>query len=329
LAVVWLSRVGYADDAAADVGRRADRECPVVIRLSKQLFDDLTRDEINTTMPVDRVVMGTRSVGTSEAKARVDIRLEPVQGQARFSLDVSGRITAATVALSRPVRVHCSSSSDFCGSATIEFDGLKFHVPDGQVTAEADVTVDQIATRRRGLLGRLIHRIAQREVEKRRPRAVALLERDTEAGVTEEFDLALDALEKKLQDVTPVEKTLHLVFPETRTWTYQLSTTSDYLQAGFGPTDSVIPPLPSRGDQPMRSAIELWVRAPAGFASLENLTSLWDSAQDVLAENLAEGEDAAPRVIKSAHVSRCEAWLVFDLHTASTKADFAVAGGSL
>jgi hypothetical protein len=299
-------------------------ETKVVVRISKQLFDDLVKDTIEERTPIDQFALGARSIGVAETSAQFRITLEPLAEEAKFLIQVTGQARASTVAHTRPVQVRSGSRTDFEGHAFVHYDGWEFHVPDGEVTASSEMWLEQITPRRRGLVGRLIRRIASRSVDRKRPQALNLLRETTKARVGESFDQSLDELERELQQVTPLEQTVNLLFPETKSWVCHLSTTTDYLQAGVGPKDSVVPELPQRGDRPMQAAVELWVRLPADAPKLDGLALLWNGAQRVLNGLSQDNESTAPDEIHAVEAIKVGPWWVFDLHTATTRTGTAV-----
>jgi hypothetical protein len=150
--------------------------------------------------------------------------------------------------------------------------------------------------------------------------AHAVLRKDTETGVSNRFDAALIELQEELQKATPLKETVNLLFPETRSWVHQVSTTTDYLQAGMGPKEAVVPELPRRSDTPMQAAVELWVRLPADDPRLDRVSRLWNGAQRALNGMRQDGTAAKTNGIDTVEAVRVGSWWVFDLHTASTRA---------
>jgi hypothetical protein len=150
---------------------------------------------------MDQFALGARSIGFAETSARFRITLEPLEEKARFLIQVTGQARASTVAHTRPVQVRSGSRTDFEGHAFVHYDGWEFRVPGGEVTASSEMWLGHIASRRRGLVGRLIRRIAPRSVDRKRPQALNLLRETTKARVAESFDQSLDELERELQQV--------------------------------------------------------------------------------------------------------------------------------
>ena len=75
--------------------------------------------------------------------------------------------------------------------------------------------IGRIASTRRGLIGRIAVRIARQRVARMRPVATAIVERDTREMIRAEFDQLADELITELNQTTPVEETIMVLYPET------------------------------------------------------------------------------------------------------------------
>jgi len=304
----------------------APREADVVVRISKQLFDDLVEDAIVDETPIDKFALGARSIGTAKSTAQFRIHLKPMDTQARFRIEVTGETETATVAHSRSVQVPVDSQTNFEGHAYVDYDGWVFDVADGDISAESDIWMGEAQTSRRGVVGRVVRRIAARRSQQRRPQALWQLREETKTAVTDRFNESLRELEKELQQATPLEKTVRLLFPQTRDWVFRPSTTPDFLQTVVGPEQSFAPQIPKRGDEPMQAAIELWVRLPVDDPRVKTVATIWNAAQQML--NTFPQDEALPAAgqISAVKAVRVDDWWVFDLHTASTLPKPEVAG---
>jgi hypothetical protein len=93
-------------------------------------------------------------------------------------------------------------------------------------------------------------------------------------------DLA-ERIVTRLDQATPVEKSLTRLFPETREWVFQMSTHPQYLQAAFGPRGTAVPVLPENPGHLKDVRMELWLHTTTKEA--QDLARL---SKEPLARNL-------------------------------------------
>lgn len=65
----------------------------------------------------------------------------------------------------------------------------------------------------------------------------------------------------KLNRTTPVEQSLHRLFPETTDWGFQMSEDAEFLQAAYGPEGAAAPVLPENPGRRKDVRLELWLRS--------------------------------------------------------------------
>jgi hypothetical protein len=65
----------------------------------------------------------------------------------------------------------------------------------------------------------------------------------------------------KLDQTTPVEKSLNRLFPSTRDWVFQMSTDPRFMQAAYGPRGAKVPVLPENPAHLKDVRLEMWVHS--------------------------------------------------------------------
>jgi hypothetical protein len=206
---------GASPSAAEEQNATEDQsanQMEFVIRISQQFFDDLVKDTVEDRTPINQFALGAHSVGTADTSARFHIILEPMKDRAEFLIRVTGQTQTSTVAQKRSVQIQVGSQTDFDGRAIVEYDGLKFTVPDGEVTANSNMWFEQVSSTRRRRVGRLFRRIVLRSANDSKPEALAMLNEQAEAGVSARFDEALDAFDKKLTKSFPLNEPCNCCF---------------------------------------------------------------------------------------------------------------------
>jgi hypothetical protein len=69
----------------------------MILRVSEEYLHELFVMDIDKTMPINRVVLGTRARGTSHTVGKADVDTKPDQNDAAFYVRIRGVSTARTV----------------------------------------------------------------------------------------------------------------------------------------------------------------------------------------------------------------------------------------
>jgi hypothetical protein len=99
------------------------------------------------------------------------------------------------------------------------------------------------------------------------------------------------------------------MFPETKTWVYDLSTTDEYIQASAGPEGFRFPELPNRGEDRQRDPVELWIRTGNAKVNSEVL-GMWNIAQGLLRTFVPQGVDVPESLRGQAVAEQVQNWVV-------------------
>ena len=291
-------------------------EHDLVLRVTKQHFDDLTRDEFHETVPVERQFLLARVSGTAHVEGRVKVEMETDEDEAVFLVTLDGEVRTTTVSSARSLRIHSSGTTTYHAQKRVLFDGVAYRGQPTTVSLTHDSHVGQIASTRRGILGRLVVRIAQRIVPKMAPEVSRTVEREARTLIRNEFDQIAGELIVELNKTTPIEETIMRLFPETETWVYDLSTTDQYIQAGVGPKGLRFPELPKRAEGRRHDPVELWIRTEDAKARADVL-KMWSVAQEVLATIAPENADLPEPIRGQATAEQVGDWVVITIGKAS------------
>ena len=306
VATSGVGRGPRSASAATDASEPAP-EHAVVLRVTREHFDQMTRDEFRETVPIERQVLSAWVSGTSVIKGRVWIEMTADEDEAVFTVVLEGKATTTSVSSVRSIRVHGGGEAAFHAEKRVHFDGVAYRGEPARVSLAGVPRVTCIESTRRGLLGRLAVRIARRQVAKMQPAAAQILEEDARQELRSEFDRLGEELIAKLNETTPLEETIQLMFPETKDWIYDLSTTEEHIQVSVGPRGYRFPQLPPR-DQ--HAPVELWVRVAGGSVDPE-ASRVWNAAQHLVRSFLAGmAGDAASG--KDTTIDRVGDWVVIE-----------------
>ena len=139
-------------------------------------------------------------------------------------------------------------------------------------------------SRRLAFLAFWVELIATPKIKRQEPIFAEAAYEDGKAKLIAAFDEEVEKALKDLNEVSPLEKTVNTLFPETKDWILYPLTTPSHLLIGIGPKDRKLPTLPvtDKTDAP----IELWMRTKAETAAMILVMKLWKDANQQLGEML-------------------------------------------
>jgi len=265
-------------DAPAQPGMAAKDGAPevnVVLRISRKFIAELTTKKFQRTDPVYLCVLDSPITGTAWTDATFSVQFDTSTKESAFVLQLQGSTTSATVAERTWLQVFGSGQMDFTVSKRVTFDGKKYRGQPSTVDASLCSSVDGIATPP-GLIGWIIQLIAAPEVRRQQPFVAEVAYEDGRAKLTDGFDQEAIKLLDQLNQVSPLQETVATLFPETRDWTFYLSTTPTHLIIGTGPPERLVPELPVTSQT--QAPIELWIRGKQETQGMLKVLKLWQDA---------------------------------------------------
>ncbi|HYV39555.1 MAG TPA: hypothetical protein VE988_27960, partial [Gemmataceae bacterium] len=260
-------------------------EVNVVLRISRKFIAELTTKKLQRTDPVHLQINDDMLDGQAYTDATFSVQFDANTQESVFFLELKGTTTSATVSDRPYVRVLGSGRMNFTVRKRVNFDGLKYQGKPTTVDATLMACVDRVQTPR-GLFGLIIQWIAMPRIRESQPLIAQVAFDDGKTKLTQTFDAEADKLLGQLNQVSPLEKTVQTLFPETRDWIYYLSTTPTHLIVGAGPRGRRVPELPVTENT--NAPIEMWMRTKGETAAMVTVLKLWKDAGKQLQSLLPE-----------------------------------------
>jgi hypothetical protein len=253
-----------------------DGEIQAVIRISKQLMEDLVaRREIIADVPFYARVMGFDCHGVAHGTARLSVDVQTAGGSATIIVDAHGTAHTCVTGVHAPIVVLGSAGAPFASRSFVRFSGRKLTLLETIPRVEIHAELDGIQTRRGGVVGRALGRLALPIGECLLPRAEAEATPIAETILKNLVNEVAELIIEKLNETNPVEKTMFRLFPERKDWEFQLSGDSQFLQAAYGPRNSRVPVLPEHPSRLKDARVELWLHSTTKEAqALAKLTKV-------------------------------------------------------
>jgi hypothetical protein len=256
-------------------GKDGAAEVNVVLRISRKLLTELTTKRFQNADPVHLCVLDSDIVGTAWTDALFSIQFDSSAKESAFVLELKGSTFSKTVSEQPLVEVFGSAQLNFNVRKRVTFDGMKYHSNPSEVDAVFNSQVDDIVTPH-GLIGWIIKLIAAKKVRQRQPLVAAVAFDDAKSKLVERFDLETARLIDGLNQVSPLQETVKVLYPETNDWIFYLSTTPTHLIVGFGPRNRRLPELPVT--EKTNAPIEMWIRSKEETQAMLRIFQIWKSA---------------------------------------------------
>ena len=296
-------------------------EIKAVARISKELIQDVAgRKEIVAAIPYcNEKVLGFRCQGVINGRAKLSVDMKTGQGESTFIIDSQGTAETYAWGVRGPVVAMGPAWGPFTTRTWVRFDGRRFY-PDanramgggawgGGARGRATWGSGRACCRPFGPSGGTSPNTA--------PEAEA-----TPIGekILKNFVDGLgDKIVTKLNQTTPIEKSLNRLFPDASDWVFQLSTDSEFIQAAYGPRVSEVPVLPKNPGQLKDVRVELWLRSTTKEAqALEALTKR-PLAKELVKKYIEATLPELAALSKERTVTAVGPWLVLSIGAPETE----------
>jgi hypothetical protein len=261
LFAVWASFL-LSQPARGQAPPPQQGEIKAVVRISKALIDDVVaRKEIVAAVPYDAIVLGFRCQGVIDGRANLSVDITTAKDEATFVVNGQGTATTFARGVCGPIVAMGPGWGPFITRTVLHFDGRKFTaeetVPWAQVHGELEIVEGQHGSWIGRAAGRLAVPIGRLLVPRAEEEATPI----GEYYLKNYVDNLTQEIIGKLNRRTPLEKSLHRVFPETKDWVFQMSADAQFLQAAYGPRNAPVPELPENPGRHKDVRLELWLKS--------------------------------------------------------------------
>ena len=305
LGTVFQSRVAGADDSSKAIKEAPQTE--VVMLVSQQLFDDLTQDSVDLHLDIDEAQEGVRVTGESNAVAQTSINLQVTPQDTVMEIRIAANAETDLKIAAGPATADARSSSTVVAQRMLSFDGVEFRAGEIEVNGQSQTRLLRVCSRRGGLIGRVVRRVAGQQLSKERPRINREVNGNLEDFARQEVARMTDDLIVELNQTTPLEETIMTAFPETKDWVYHVAKMDDYIRADAGPRNARQADLPDEAGKSNDVPIEVWIHLRPAEEVMANLLLKWNRSHDLLKQFLPEAEAAL--LAEDVSYDMIESWL--------------------
>lgn len=172
-ALAWLEERGQAE-GLVEALRDTYSTSNLRVRAHADLLRQALGREVDSTEPVRDVILGTQIYGTGRTLGQVDVELVPCSDRAMFDLVFEANNDSRSKGYNGPVVIWSLGDTDLHARQRLAIDESGLSAGEPATDAQTDTTITGIGTHRRGLLGRLIRRIAARKAAQQQSLAEAI-----------------------------------------------------------------------------------------------------------------------------------------------------------
>lgn len=172
-ALAWLRTHGLPSELAAEAAQHLSHP-NLVFRASRELVAAGVDRAVEENAPIVDCILGTRIYGNGTTRGQVVLALVPDQGQGVLEAHFAGVNHSRTVGYNRSAIIFARGQTQLWGKRRILLDASGLRAFAVEADAATKTTITGIDSSRRGLVGRLVRRVANRKAARQKPQAEAI-----------------------------------------------------------------------------------------------------------------------------------------------------------
>jgi hypothetical protein len=291
-----------------------DTEVKAIFRISKQFLNDTAEKvEIVADIPLSARVLTFHCTGLIHGRGKASIELLSGSDQAIFVANSRGDGHVCVTGTRRFLVVQAPAWGPFTASTLIRFDGRRCTRISTTPWVGVNAELERITTRRDGVVGRAVGRMAlpvgEHFVPLAERRGVPIAQSIVETIVNE----TADKITARLNERLPVEESVNRLYPKTVDWVFRMSADSEFIQAAYGPPDAKVPSLPRHPKPLAVTHAEVWLHSTNKEAKFLETLSNQPLTQQLVQKYL---ESTLPRLAALAEehsVAAVGSWVVISV----------------
>ena len=261
--LVWL--ISEPDDGLVPI--------LATVRISRVVIEPLSSVKVDHESEINEEVLGTDVHGTCHTTGTVSIALTPNPTKAEFELSLIGEAISNTVGTHGPAEIASRAVTKYKAVKYITFDGDSFTATPAKVTADTDLTIEDVSSTAPGLRGRVVRRVAERRVHEAYQESRHIASQRVINHVSREFDAAVQKHLDKLNHDLKLEGLLGGQIDDHENLPLRLKTTKECLHVSFLAEPGDPGQLPEFSLKP-NSAVRVGLNL---FALVKNPVKTWNT----------------------------------------------------
>ncbi len=288
-------------------------EVPLLLRIPAKLIAKSVNRDFEHKGPVNQVLLGTTSVGTSHCKGQVNCVVENNPTGVSILCSIIGTVESKTCGTNGPAIIDSTALTQYVASKHITFDGRLFASNPASVTSCTQLKINGIKSSLPRLAGRLVIRIASARATETKQQVEGIIKLQTE----EELRQRIDAdFEVRIADLNKqfASRLAILNYLPGSSKTLRLRSRSDGVELAVGhPLQS--PNESSEGQPPISESVEVWFMRNENLVANRPMTAiLFSKVPTWLSTYLSDNPLFQTPDDRKWGIELGEKWIVLKLH---------------
>jgi hypothetical protein len=255
---LWCGPAWSTDEGVLPPPSNQANRAVARLRIPSHVVVKAINQDFQSSLPVEREVLGTRARGTATAFGSVTCSLVDNPHGAEFECLIVGTVKSTTCGLNGPAIIHSASDSKYRARKMLFFDGQELKTRPAEVQVSTQLRLTGIGSTAPRLRGRIVRQVASRRAAEQLSEAEAITARLTQADLQQqietEFNQRIAEVNQQLDDKLKVMKLLERTRHEVAIRTFANSIILDLYRRGASQPAS----FPAQSLEAGES-IELWV----------------------------------------------------------------------
>ena len=255
-------------------------EFPLMVRIDDKALEPLRAKDILHQGRVDRMVLGTRAIGTSETRGAMNVRIIPDRDDAAFIIRFHGDTHTRTSGNNGPAIIRSRTATEIDCARLVVFEPRIGLVAGKSTSAARTSLVFEGFDADRRLGRRLITRVAEKRANEQLDEARAIAQRDNEAEVRQAFDQRLDKQLAGINQQLNIARYVNALFGPASKPHLATRSCQDCILIGIGNEDSPSRLVTYPPEREKSAPIEIWVHNSLFGERMASLAAIVEKIED-------------------------------------------------
>jgi len=244
---------------------------PLMVRIPAMLIAKSMNRDFEHKGPVNQVLLGTNSIGTSHCTGQVTCVVEDNPVGVSILCNIAGNVESKTCGTNGPAIIHSTATTKYVASKRLTFDGKLFASNQASVSSCTQLTINDIKSTLPRLRGRLVMRVATARAIETKQQVESIVNSQTEAELRQRIDADFEVRVSDLnkQFASRLEILKYVPGTEKR---LQLRSRKDGVELALGHSLSI--PLESNENQSIGASVEIWLMRNENLVANRTLTAI-------------------------------------------------------
>ena len=181
------------DNGMNEVGSVRESRAPILLSVPCAWIANFVNCEFENKGIVNRVILGTTSVGTSNCKGKVTSLVEENPSGVSILCTITGTVESRSRGTNGPAIISSTAITTYTSTKRLTFDGKAVHHSPASVSASTHVTITNISSSLPRLRGRFVIQVANKRAQESLSQVELIVNSQTERELSQRIDVDFEA----------------------------------------------------------------------------------------------------------------------------------------